>query len=73
MPAFGKHSQYTRDTYFWHSKVIAERQAFSLSAAFDGKSMLVSIYVYHFPKERERISACAEWGFVCSLIINDPN
>lgn len=29
-----KHSQYTRDIYFWHLKVMAERQAFSLSAAF---------------------------------------
>lgn len=33
----GKHSQYTRDIYFWHSKVMAERQAINLSAAFDEK------------------------------------
>lgn len=34
-----KHSQYTRDTYFWHSKVMAERQAFNLCAAFGEKGV----------------------------------
>lgn len=33
-----RHSQYTRDTYFWHLKVTAERQAFDLSAECGGKS-----------------------------------
>lgn len=33
----GKHSQYTRDIYFWHSKVMVERKAINLSTAFDEK------------------------------------
>lgn len=64
-----EHSQYTRDTYFWHSKVMAERQAFNLCAAFGEKGMLVYIYVYYFPKEWEGISVNAESRMVLCFLL----
>lgn len=62
-----KHSQYTGENYFWHSKVTAERQALNLRAAFKKKQKTARTPVYMYSvhlcvlfSKRTRRDFCAE-------------